>query len=61
MEEPTYQVTITVPAKNRYQDEILTYLHSHFSLDRAIEIDQSIIETVSSLTKHPERGDLRKT
>ena len=60
MEEPTYQVTITVPAKNRYQDEILPYFHTYFSLDRAIAIDHKIIETASSITKHPERGRIEE-
>ena len=55
-ETKRYEVAITVPAQERYQAEVLTYLLAHFSLERAAEIDQRIFSVISSLTSMPARG-----
>lgn len=56
MEEKEYQVIIATPAKKRYHDKVLPYLHSNFSFERAIEIDGEIIQTAASLNLNPFRG-----
>jgi hypothetical protein len=56
MEEKEYQVIIAIPAKTRYHNQVLPYLHSNFTFKRATEIDEAIIETVSTLNRNPFRG-----
>jgi len=56
MEEREYEVIIATPAKNRYHESILPYLHSNFSFERAVEIDENIIQMASSLNRNPFRG-----
>jgi len=51
MEEREYEVIIATPAKNRYHESILPYLHSNFSFERAVEIDENIIQMASFLTE----------
>jgi len=56
VESTNYKVEITVPAARRYQQEILLYLLENFSLERASQIDDKIIETVQTLSQNPARG-----
>jgi len=44
MDKQSYQVVITEPAQNRYQEEVLNYLVKYFSTERAILVDQSILD-----------------
>ena len=55
-----YQVEISLPAQKRYQHEILFYLLENFSLERSVEIDDSITKILSSLTTLPGRGKSEK-
>ena len=55
-QEERYEVDVTTPARNRYQGEVLSYLIEHFSIERVMEIDDDITETVQTLSKMPERG-----
>jgi hypothetical protein len=56
MEEAEYLVIIATPAKNRYHNQVLPYLHTNFSFERAVEIDKSIIQTTTTLNQNPLRG-----
>lgn len=49
MEKEEYQVIIATPAKNRYHQQVLPYLHTNFSYKRAVEIDDEILITASTL------------
>ncbi len=60
MEENEYQVVISSPAKLRYQRDILPYIFTHFSFDRASEIDEYFIEKAASLKVKPRRGTKEK-
>lgn len=53
-----FEIVITRPAILRYQDEILTYLHRNYSLERVSEIDEEIIDQVYSLQSNPHRGSI---
>ena len=53
MEGKEYQVIIAKPAKKNYHDKVLPYLHTNFSVERAIEIDEDIIQPVSTLNRNP--------
>jgi plasmid stabilization system protein ParE len=57
-EQQSFEVEITYPAKQRYQEEILSYLVDNFSFERAVEIDENITVSVKSLSKMTERGRL---
>lgn len=56
MEKEEYQVIIATPAKNRYHQQVLPYLHTNFSYKRAVEIDDEILITASTLSMNPLRG-----
>jgi len=51
-----YQVEISIPAQKRYQHEVLSYLLDNFSLERSVEIDSNIVETLKTLMFLPSRG-----
>lgn len=54
--EKLYKVVITKPALHNYQVRILTYLFENFSVKRAAEIGDSILNTASTLSRKPARG-----
>lgn len=56
----SHQVIIASPAQRRYQEDILEYLITNFSVERVYEIDEAIFKTVSSLEENPSRGTLEK-
>ena len=56
MEEKEYQVIIATPAKNRYHNQVLPYLHSNFSFESAVGIDENIIQIAATLNRNPFRG-----
>ena len=55
-EKKRYQIVITQPALERYRERVLAYLADHFSLERAIEIDDNIMGKAASLSTNPLRG-----
>tara|TARA_R110001592_G_scaffold363212_1_gene681395 strand:+ start:2015 stop:2290 length:276 start_codon:yes stop_codon:yes gene_type:complete len=57
-EQQSFEVEVTYPAKQRYQEEILSYLLDNFSFERTLEVDENIILSTKSLSKMPERGSL---
>jgi plasmid stabilization system protein ParE len=57
-EKQSFEVEITFPAKQRYQEEVLEYLLENFSFERTLEIDKEITSTTNLLSKMPERGGL---
>lgn len=59
-EEKVYKIVIARPAKNRYQESVLPYLFEYFSFERAIEIDENILNTTGILSKNPGRGRKEK-
>lgn len=58
--EQVYKVVTTQPAKNRYQETILPYIFENFSFERAIEIDDNILDFAVTLEKKPNRGAVEK-
>lgn len=54
--EKVYKVNVAIPAKKRYQNRVLPYLFDNFSLERATEIDQRILDAVATLSTLPGRG-----
>ena len=59
-QEKIFKIVITRPAKNRYHRDVLPYIYENFSFERALEIDESILRTASSLQKKPGRGRKEK-
>ena len=59
-EEKVYKIVIARPAKNRYQQSVLSYLYEYFSFERASEIDENILNTTRTLSKKPGRGRKEK-
>ena len=59
-EEKVYEVVIARPAKTWYQENVLPYLFEYFSFERAIEIDENILNTARTLSKNPGRGRKEK-
>lgn len=59
-EEKVYQVVIARPAKHRYHENVLPYIYENFSFERAIEVDENILLTASTLNKKPGRGRKEK-
>lgn len=59
-EEKTFKIVIARPAKIRYQENILPYLLKHFSLERAVEIDDNILRSTRGLNINPNRGSIEK-
>ncbi len=51
-----FSVKISIPAKRRFQEEILDYLFHNFSVDRVLEVEFDILEKVKSLEINPKRG-----
>lgn len=58
--EKEFKVVIAKPAKDRYQLNVLPYLFDHFSLKRALKIDEEIVQTIQSLGLKPSRGRKEK-
>ncbi|MFT7162833.1 MAG: hypothetical protein ACI9GZ_004029, partial [Bacteroidia bacterium] len=52
-ERKIHEVIITRPAKNRYHEIVLPYIYDNFSFERAAEVDESILSTVTKLDKKP--------
>lgn len=61
MDQQSYQVVVTQPAQQRYQEEVLNYLIKYFSTERAILVDQSILDSLKSLSSFPERGKIEES
>ena len=55
-ERKRYQVKISTLAYNRLEQEVLTYLITHFSLERAYIIYDQIMDAAMSLNEMPYRG-----
>ncbi|SFT73380.1 hypothetical protein SAMN04489724_1905 [Algoriphagus locisalis] len=56
----SYEIEISKSALHRYQEEVLPYLIHNFSLQRALEIEADIENTVQSLALFPSRGTKEK-
>jgi hypothetical protein len=41
--EKIYKIVIAQPAKNRYHEDVLTYIFENFTYERAIEVDKNIL------------------
>lgn len=55
-EGKVYEVIATQPAKIRDQARVLPYLYENFTFDRAMEIDEKILDFTATLNKNPDRG-----
>ena len=58
--EKEFKVVIARPAKERYQLNVLPYIFNNFSLKRAQEVDENILQTIQSLSLKPSRGRREK-
>lgn len=59
-EKKVYKIIIARPAQIRYQQRVLPYIYENFSFERAIEVDENILATASTLDKKPNRGRKEK-
>jgi hypothetical protein len=57
----SYSIVLAKPVLFRYQREVLSYLVKHFSIERAIEIDENIRAEISTLTHYPNRGKIEES
>lgn len=55
-ENQTFKIVVTASAQKRYRQTILVYLLHHFSLERVIEIEDSLGDEIQSLASQPLRG-----
>ncbi len=51
-----FKVVIAASGRRRYRQTILVYLLKHFSLERVIEIEDSLGDKIQSLSFQPFRG-----
>ena len=60
VEKQQYEVVVTKRASLRFDAKILPYLLENFSLERAIEIEDNLIDFTAKLSNNPSRGTLEK-
>ena len=51
-----YKIDITDSAQDRFQREILPYLHINFSIKRADQIEGNILKEIQLIANNPRRG-----
>ncbi|RJE70584.1 hypothetical protein [Reichenbachiella sp. MSK19-1] len=60
MDQGKYEVVIAKTARDRYQYSVLPYLFENFSVARATEIDERILNTAATLSSKPFRGRIEE-
>jgi hypothetical protein len=59
-EKNHYEIIVTKPARDRFQNEILSYISKNFSNRRALEVEENIKKLLLTLQIDPQRGSVEK-
>lgn len=60
VEKTSYEIIVTKPARDRFQNEILSYISKSFSYPRALEIENNLKKLLLTLQVDPQRGSVEK-
>lgn len=60
VEKTCYEIIVTKPARDRFQNEILSYISKSFSYRRALEIENNLKKLLLTLQVDPQRGSVEK-
>lgn len=60
VEKTYYEIIVTKPARDRFQNEILSYISKSFSYRRALEIENNLKKLLLTLQVDPQRGSVEK-
>ena len=60
VEKILYEIIVTKPARDRFQNEILSYISKSFSDRRALEIESNLKKLLLTLQVDPQRGSIEK-
>lgn len=55
-----YEVIVTKPARDRFQNEMLSYISKSFSNHRALEVENNLKKLLLTLQIDPQRGSIEK-
>jgi len=59
-EKNRYEIIVTKPARDRFQNEILSYISNSFSDRRALEVENNLKKLLLTLQVDPQRGSIEK-
>ena len=59
-EKNRYEIIVTKPARDRFQNEILSYISKSFSDRRALEVENNLKKLLLNLQFDPQRGSIEK-
>jgi hypothetical protein len=59
-EKNRYEIIVTKPARDRFQNEILSYINKSFSNCRGLEVENNLKELLLTLQIDPQRGSVEK-
>jgi hypothetical protein len=59
-EKNRYEIIVTKPARDRFQNEMLSYISKSFSNRRALEVENNLKELLLTLQIDPQRGSVEK-
>ena len=59
-EKNSYEIIVTKPARDRFQNEILSYISKNFSDRRALEVENNLKKLLFTLQIDPQRGSVEK-
>jgi hypothetical protein len=59
-EKIRYEIIITKPARDRFQNEILSYISKNFSDPRALEVKNNLEKLLLTLQIDPQRGSIER-
>jgi hypothetical protein len=59
-EKNCYEIIVTKPARDRFQNEILSYISKSFSDRRALEVENNLNKLLLTLQVDPQRGSIEK-
>ena len=60
VEKTCYEIIVTKQARDRFQNEILSYISKSFSDRRALEIENNFKKLLLTLQVDPQRGSIEK-
>lgn len=59
-EKICHEIIVTKPARDRFQNEIFSYIRKRFSERRALEVEVNLKKLLFSLQSDPQRGSIEK-
>jgi hypothetical protein len=59
-EKNRYEIIVAKPARDRFQNEILSYISKNFSDSRALEVEDNLKKLLLTLQVDPQRGSIEK-